>query len=136
MHSPSISSLLNTGHSFAAVNNSSENKAAASGQRPNLPDLTFRSNVSNRDGFELFNNILQKAYQRISNGPSQVTINQVSAHKYQPVDKISANQAAGTILNSISQQLQSDETNGASKEALLSRLDAGLEGFNKALQEN
>lgn len=135
MHSPSISSFLNTGNTFATVNNRSGNQAATSGQRLNQPDSTFRSEVSNRNGFELFNNILQKAYQRIAGGPSQVPANQASAQKYQPADKITATQAASSILNSINQQLQSDEANGASKEALLSRLDAGLKGFNKGFNE-
>lgn len=135
MYSPSISSLLNTGNTFATANNSLGNQAAASGQRLNLPDLNFRSEVSNRDGFDLFNNILQKAYQRIADGPGQVPVSQASAQKYQPVDKITATQASSTILNSISRQLESDEVNGASKDALLSRLDAGLEGFIKGFNE-
>jgi hypothetical protein len=131
MYSPSISSLLNTGNTFATVNNGLGNQAATSGQRSNLPDLKFRSEVSSGNGFELFNNILQKAYQRIADGTSQASVSQASAQKYESADKISANQASTTILNSISRQLQSDEANGASNDALLSRLDAGLEGFIK-----
>ena len=102
MYSPSISSLLNTGNTFATVNNGLGNQAATSGQRSNLPDLKFRSEVSSGNGFELFNNILQKAYQRIADGTSQASVSQASAQKYESADKISANQASTTILNSIS----------------------------------
>lgn len=136
VYSPLIPSLLNSGNSFANANNNSGNKAATPGQSLSLPEPTFRSEVGNRNGFELFNTILQKAYQRITEGPGQLlAVSQASAQKYQPVDKITATQASSTILNSIRRQLQSDEANGASKEALLARLDAGLEGFIKEFNE-
>ncbi len=104
-----------------------------------------------RDNFAIFNDILQKAYQRMAFSPSDagsppdITLkphkldNTGSAAQqipgYQQVDSISSEQAANTILDFISQRLKLDEAEGATQEELLSRLDEGLKGFIKGFNE-
>ncbi|MFT5506622.1 MAG: hypothetical protein ACI8XC_004350 [Gammaproteobacteria bacterium] len=142
MHSPTITSLLNTGNPFSTPSyNASEGPTLDDDSRTRPTDVEVHTNTSTRDSFELFNRILQSAYQRIAIGPSEVgSINSANDHAstsqstappYQTTEKTTATQASGTILNFINQQLQMDKANGASKEDLMSRLDAGLNGFIK-----
>jgi len=99
------------------------------------------------DSFAIFNEVLQKAYQRIafsspndqsdigSLNPNQSANGQSSIPGYEQVDKISSQQASETILGFISQKLESDKAGGASQEELLQRLDQGLKGFIKGFNE-
>ena len=103
-------------------------------------------NAPERDNFQLFNKLLQSAYDHIatqfgnpvnqnitpattsSNGP-------VYQEGFIPVDKISSEQAANTILDFISGRLKSDFAEGASQEELIARLEQGLQGFVKGFNE-
>lgn len=104
------------------------------------------NSTNRRDSFVLFNNILEKVYKKMAfsaannadfNLPSKLGNHSPAPNiaEYQKVDKISSEQAADNILSFISNRLQMDEANGASKEALLNRLDQGLEGFLKGFNE-
>jgi hypothetical protein len=146
MHSPSITSLLSTGNTFFTSNNNAADSQLMDAYHNERTDMAgTHPDFSKDNGFELFNRILQSAYQRIAIGPSQlgsadpannlVSSKQPTESFYQSTDKITANQASGTILNFIGQQLQIDKANGASEEALISRLDAGLNGFLKGFNE-
>ncbi|MFT5520782.1 MAG: hypothetical protein ACI9IA_001379 [Enterobacterales bacterium] len=94
--------------------------------------------------FAVFNDILQKTYQKMVFNPEKPTENPAnSAAKadlsdYQSVDKISSQQAADTILNFIKQRVTLDKLEGADVQALTERLEQGqqsfIKGFNEAKQ--
>ncbi|MFT5504227.1 MAG: hypothetical protein ACI8XC_001942 [Gammaproteobacteria bacterium] len=146
MHSPSITTLLNIGSTFyTSSGNAPENNTTSADYKTKPAELDLSSDPGKRNGFELFDRILQNAYQRIAIGPdelgatdlvnNQASANRSTAPLYQSTDKTTATQASGAILGYISQQLQVDEANGASQEELFSRLDAGLNGFLKGFNE-
>jgi len=94
------------------------------------------------DNFAIFNDILQKSYQKMAfsssvelpeNAPSFQPQSEIAG--YARVDKISSQQAADTILSFISQRIKSDQGNGANSDELLQRLEQGLEGFVKGFNE-
>ncbi len=108
-------------------------------------DLKNNSATQNRDSFALFNKVLQQAYQRLSENqfskfsgqPSESNAQLASPYaKVSPSnDKITSDQAAGNILDFITQRLKSDAAQGASKEALVERLEQGLSGFIEGFNE-
>ncbi len=114
--------------------------------------LLIKSNIAvneghQRDSFEIFNAILQKAYRKIAFNPVDNTSrptetihgfsspSQSELSDYESVDKISSQQAADTILKFIGNRIRSDASNGASQEQLLERLDQGLQGFIQGFDE-
>lgn len=112
---------------------------------PNKGLAKSHSSPSHRDNFAVFNEVLQKAYQRMVFSPiktrsePEVVAGFGSETKpipgYQQVDRISPDQAAGTILGFIKQRIKLDKAAGASQEELLSILDEGLKGFIKGFNE-
>lgn len=91
--------------------------------------------------FAVFNDILQKTYQKMVFNPENLSANptdsaaKVDLSDYQTVEKISSQQAANTILNFIKQRITLDRLEGADKLALLERLDQGQQGFEKGFNE-
>ncbi|MFT7675187.1 MAG: hypothetical protein ACI845_003608, partial [Gammaproteobacteria bacterium] len=130
---------------YTSSGNAPENNTTSADYKTKPAELDLSSDPGKRNGFELFDRILQNAYQRIAIGPdelgatdlvnNQASANRSTAPLYQSTDKTTATQASGAILGYISQQLQVDEANGASQEELFSRLDAGLNGFLKGFNE-
>ncbi len=96
-----------------------------------------------QDSFERFNAILQNAFQRSQKNlsrNSQPSINppKVNIEKTSdlPNEKSSrVQQSSNAILGFIDRRLKSDEANGANQEALLERLNQGLQGFIKGFNE-
>lgn len=140
------SSFLNNGfrRSTSGFPSSSPASGSAQGQL----------RIGNYDAFQAFNSILQNAYQRIvdASRPTQLQsfgpdveqpklANNNLANNSQTItpidtgDRITADQAAGTILDFIGQRLRSDFANGAGKEELLARLDEGRRGFLQGFAE-
>jgi len=107
------------------------------------------SDPGERDSFTLFTSVLKQSYRKILFEPqsasqtkpfefgSDSSTPKLEGYSSVPVDsqKISARQAAGNILEFITERIQSDAASGADKESLLSRLDAGLSGFEKGFNE-
>lgn len=97
----------------------------------------FNANKS----FVVFNDILQKSYQKILFNPEKVSANPTNSAAtadlsvYQSVEKISSQQAANTILNFIQQRVTLDKLEGADNQALLERLEQGQQGFEKGFNE-
>ncbi len=129
-------SLLNRGNHFNTLPSNSggfASRATFSG------GINFAENRHQREAFEIFNAILQRGYGQILSNPSNDALAstqfpQSDLTKYAPaglqsVEKISSQQAAGTILDFITHRIQSDAANGASQEQLLQRLEQGLQGF-------
>jgi len=109
------------------------------GLRPTRPfesDNANRPNIQQSDRFELFNSVLQKAYQRLSeNLQTNQTPAPAQEYNFQTVEKISADEAAGNILAFIKQRLSADKANGATTEELNQRLDQALTGFEQGFNE-
>lgn len=120
----------------------------------NTDKFITTGNHQQSDGFKVFNAILQKAYQHLASNsasaftpsyaakPNNATSSNSNTQTFSPsrvaqygspadisTDKISSQQAADTILNFISQRIESDAAAGASEDELLERLDQGLSGF-------
>lgn len=109
---------------------------------PNNALAKENANVQFKDSFELFNSLLNKAYQRMAdnsaNFPAAANSKMLPpayAETTESVEKITSKQAAGNILGFISAKLKSDAADGADQEALLQRLEQGLEGFNRGFNE-
>jgi hypothetical protein len=91
--------------------------------------------------FVVFNDILQKSYQKMLFNPEKVDKNpSISPAKadlsdYQNVEQISSQQSANTILNFIKQRLTLDQLEGADKQSLFERLEQGQQGFVKGFNE-
>ncbi|WP_144393940.1 DUF5610 domain-containing protein [Pleionea sediminis] len=107
----------------------------------NSPTSVLGPNVnpSIRSGndFDIFNSVLQKAYQKLAQGPEQIkTPNQDNRFaQFKPVEKITSEQAAGNILDFIQQRLAADKANGASTEKLNQSLNEAQKGFEKGFAE-
>ncbi|PCJ47486.1 MAG: hypothetical protein COA74_11280 [Gammaproteobacteria bacterium] len=103
----------------------------------------INAQLRSTDNFEVFNAVLQKAYKQLAFNPdksatfsetsSPVTKSEVAGYK--SVDKISSEQASSTILNFINGRLKLDEIQGADTNALLERLEQGLDGFIRGFSE-
>jgi len=91
--------------------------------------------------FAVFNDILQKTYQKMVFNPEKLAENPANSvakadlSDYQNVEKISSQQAADTILNFIKQQVTLDKLEGADDQALTERLEQGQQGFIKGFNE-
>jgi hypothetical protein len=95
---------------------------------------------SGQSRFELFNAILQKAYERLADNIGQGAPNAARqlpefTRPFEAADKISAQQAAGNILKFMEQRLKADLANGAGKDELLERVEQGLAGFIQGFNE-
>jgi len=134
----SINSLINPlklANSSSTNSNNSYTQASETVKRENISH--FNTNKS----FAVFNDILQKSYQKMVFNPEMGDANPTnSAAKaelsdYQSVEKISSQQAASTILNFIKQRITLDQLEGADQQALLERLEQGQQGFEKGFNE-
>ena len=91
--------------------------------------------------FAVFNDILQKTYQKMVFNPEKVAENPTSPtakaelSDYESVEKISSQQAANTILTFIKQRITLDKIEGADQQALFERLEQGQQGFEKGFNE-
>lgn len=142
-----FASLQNKDHQFHNLPANFNGMASQAGLRglTNIGGANFAENRHQRDSFEIFNAILQKAYSQILFKPTnqgftgaqspQAELAEYAPAGFQSVDRISSQQAAGTILDFITSRIQSDAANGASQEELLTRLDQGLQGFVKGFNE-
>ena len=101
------------------------------------------------DSFSVFTSLLKQSYRKMMFNPqtsghantndSGVEITKPAISHYADSnstnDKISSREAAGNILKFITQRLKADFAEGASTSELLSRLEAGLEGFEKGFMQ-
>ncbi len=129
----SLTSLLESGKLPKPVHIHSFSPGAGIGTSEHLDNHHQRTN-----SFEIFNAILEKAYQKMAFSTDIDTsspASQFDISDYETVEKISSEQAANTILNFISQKLQSDQADGADEQMLLDRLEQGLEGFINGFNE-
>jgi len=146
-----LNSLLGRGNLFSQTSA----KSAFTTANPKASGLFNTTNSHQQsDSFEVFNAILQKAYQHIASNsgsafaPTDAASSNSNTPTFSPSriarygsptdissDKISSQQAADTILNFISQRIESDAAAGASEDELLERLDQGLSGFINGFNE-
>jgi len=137
-----FASSQNRSHQFE---NSPANSSGIASQGGLKGGINFPENPSQRDTFEIFNAILQRSYSKILFNPTNQGLDGAqSPHAelaeyapagFQNIERISSQQAAGTILDFITARIQSDTANGANQQELLTRLDQGLEGFIKGFNE-
>ena len=132
---------LSTINSLKVLNPSSINS-----NNPRIPALETvnRGKVNHFNAgksFAVFNDILQKSYQKMVFNPEKVADNSTNStaktdlSDYQSVEKISSQQAANTILNFIKQRVTLDKLEGADEQALFERLEQGQQGFIKGFNE-
>lgn len=89
-----------------------------------------------QSALHLVTDILTKTYEKIaSRGLATVTPHGEQDALAKSSEPMTANKAANTILGFIERRLQLDVADGATKEQLQARLDAGLEGFKKGFAE-
>jgi len=138
--------MYNSGNLLNSTpNQSNEFSRRGASATKGIGGLVGRGHI--RNNFAIFNDILQKSYQKIAFTPANNSANEALPPSstisnnlseipgYQNVDKISSQQAAENILGFISQRIELDKANGAEQEELLQRLDQGLEGFIKGFNE-
>lgn len=88
--------------------------------------------VLSASSMQIFERSLTQSYASQTSEPDMTTM---PVGSYTQVSPISAETAAGNILNSITRRLNLDLANGADAGQLQSRLDAGLEGFQKGFDQ-
>jgi len=99
---------------------------------PEAGRLSDNGNLQQSGGFEVFNAILQRAYQNLA---APLQIGEYELDNPQIEGTISSQQAADTVLNFITQRIQADAAGGASEDELLTRLEQGLNGFIQGFNE-
>lgn len=127
MHIPSLSQspARLSSHVPAADDNRTANNRLNTG-------LSRDSNVSSvpsrQDALALFERTLTMGYEKLQ-------AKQGAASQFAAFEPLTAEKVAGNILGFIERRLQMDVAEGATREQLESRLEAGLAGFKKGFAE-
>lgn len=92
----------------------------------------------NVDSMAVFDRLLTEAYQKLSDTfalPPELEAKMSEVKGYDDRQPVTAEKASNNILGFIERRLMLDQANGATKEELASRLEAGLEGFEKGFAQ-
>jgi hypothetical protein len=120
--SPSVSHPSNKSNNPQTATQGEKNSAV--GQ---LGEASLRD--KHQTALQIVNKTLVAAYEKISSR------GQTAKAEYENVEPLTAEKVAGNILGFIERRLQLDAAEGATREELQARLEAGLSGFKKGFAE-
>jgi len=92
----------------------------------------------NVDSMAVFDQLLTEAYQKLSDTfalPPELEAKMSEVKGYNDGQPVTAEKASNNILGFIERRLMLDQADGATQEELASRLEAGLEGFEKGFAQ-
>jgi hypothetical protein len=92
----------------------------------------------NVDSMAVFDQLLTEAYQKLSDTfalPPELEAKMSEVKGYNDGRPVTAEKASNNILGFIERRLMLDQADGATQEELASRLEAGLEGFEKGFAQ-
>lgn len=130
LNNPSIN---NPGSGNSPLPQTNPVNTATQGHSHKAPEVSGSDSSSLYDkrqtALQIVNRTLTMAYEKISSR------GQAASAEYETFEPLTAEKVANNILGFIERRLQLDVAEGASKEELQSRLDAGLAGFKKGFAE-